>query len=222
MNLCSHRRRILQVTVLMLVTGSTFAALPHLLVTNSGKNIVSKAEQAPKAQVAVTLGALVQNDGKPSWMFADRLKQAITLYKLGHVRKILVSGDHGQTEYDEVNPAKQMLLQAGVKPQDIFLDHAGFDTYDSMVRAKQIFGVQTAIIISQHFHLPRALYIAKSVGIHASGLSADLRPYGNKIFYELREEGAKIKAFVDVERKAKPKFGGPPIPIEGDGRKSWD
>ena len=110
--------------------------------------------------VGIVLGARVAGTKVVEGVYADRLQTAVDLYQKGKIAKILVSGDHGQVEYDEVNAGKDYLLEHGIPKTDIFLDHAGFDTYDSIYRAKKIFGINRALIISQEFHLPRALYFA--------------------------------------------------------------
>ncbi|MDD4662231.1 MAG: ElyC/SanA/YdcF family protein, partial [Candidatus Pacebacteria bacterium] len=169
----------------------------------------------------LVLGASVKGN-RVSDIFKDRLDAALILYNEGKIEKILISGDHGTKEYDEVNTAKDYLLSKNVLEEDIFLDHAGFDTYDSIYRAKEVFGISEVIIISQNFHLGRALYIAHSLGIDAQGFSADLHKYITEDKNNIREFLARIKAFFDVELKAKPKFLGDPINIYEDGRQTWD
>ncbi|MDD4358685.1 MAG: ElyC/SanA/YdcF family protein, partial [Candidatus Pacebacteria bacterium] len=129
----------------------------NLLILDYSRDIkdISDLEES---QVALVLGARVYND-RASDIFKDRLDSAIELYAQKKAKKILVSGDHGTKSYDEVNIAKSYLLSNNIKEEDIFLDHAGFDTYDSLYRAKEVFQINNAIIISQSFHLPRALYI---------------------------------------------------------------
>ena len=141
---------------------------------------------------------------------------------LEKVSKILVSGDHGTVEYDEVNTVKAYLLENGVQPENIFLDHAGFDTYDSIYRAKEIFEVESVVIVTQEFHLPRAVYIGNSLGIETHGYIADRQPYVAAIWNSFRESLARIKAFLNVTLNSKPKYLGEPIPITGDGTLSWD
>jgi SanA protein len=155
-------------------------------------------------------------------MYQDRADVAVEVYKAGKAEKILISGDHGRNEYDEVNAARKYLLAKGVPAEDIFLDHAGFDTYDSLYRARDIFQIKTLIISTQNFHLPRAVYIARKMGIGAWGVSADKHLYGNEQYYEMREALARAKAWLDVLFQAEPKFLGEAIPITGDSRASWD
>lgn len=190
--------------------------------SKSKQYIFFEAGKAPKAEVALVLGAKVFNDGRLSDMLKDRADTAIELYDTGRVNKILVSGDHGTEEYDEVNAVKNYLLEKGVKGEDIFLDHAGFDTYDSLYRVKEIFQAQSAVIVSQNFHLPRAVYIGRGLGLETYGVSADKHIYGNMEGNIMREILADVKAFWDVNLSAKPKFLGSSIPLSGDSKKSWD
>lgn len=172
-------------------------------------------------QTAIVLGAKVNNDD-PSDILEDRLLTGLELYQDGKVEKILVSGDNGQIEYNEVGAMRDYLLEKGVSGEDIFMDHAGFDTYDTMYRAKEIFKVEDAIIVTQNFHLPRAIYIARALDIDAVGVSADRQTYVYIDLYERREKLAQVKAFLNVIFHSKPKFLGDPIPITGDGVESWD
>ena len=194
----------------------------NLNVLNIGNQyIVENIEEIENAEVAIILGALVFDD-RLSPIAADRTDTAIELYNNQKVNKILVSGDHGKKDYDEVNTIKNYLLEKGIPSDDIFLDHAGFDTYDSMYRAQYIFGINSAIICTQKFHLGRALYIARELGIDAYGIPADKRLYGKEIYNNTRESFARVKAWFDIKLKSLPKFLGEKIPITGDGQKSWD
>lgn len=174
-----------------------------------------------KTEVGLVLGAKVHGKNL-SHIFKDRLDAALELYNNKKINKILVSGDHGTKNYDEVNAAKEYLLSKGVKGEDIFLDHAGFDTYDSIYRAKEVFGINDVIIISQNFHLARALYIAFNLDINTQGFSADLHKYVSEERNNLREFFARIKAFYDVRFNSLPKFLGSKIDIYGDSKQSWD
>ena len=154
-------------------------------------------------------------------MLADRLRVAAELHRSGRVDKVLVSGDHGTPGYDEVNAMRRALVRAGVPERDVFTDHAGFDTWDSAVRAREVFEVRSALVVTQGFHLPRAVWLARRAGLEAHGVSADLRPYGDQgLRSEAREVAARAKAAADVATGAKPAFLGPRVPITGDGRMS--
>ncbi len=184
--------------------------------------IFQYVRDVPQKEVALVLGARVYPDGRMSDILTDRALTALDLYQKKKVEKILVSGDHGRQQYDEVNTIKDYLLQKGVPASDIFLDHAGFDTYDSVYRAKHIFEVESLVIVTQEFHLPRALYLAGSLGIDAVGVVSDRREYVQGAYNELRETFARVKTFLDVTLQAKPKFLGERIPVTGDSKASWD
>lgn len=185
-------------------------------------SLIVPIDQTAHAPVAIVLGAKVKVDGSPSDILRDRLLTAIDLYRAGSVDKILVSGDDGQIEYDEVNAMRVYLLAAEVDPDDIFLDHAGFDTYDSMIRAVKVFGITKAIIVTQKYHLPRALYLANAFGIDAQGAAADRQHYLGITRYEARELLADVKAVFDVTFHIDPYFLGNTIDSTGDGRVTWD
>lgn len=133
-----------------------------------------------------------------------------------------MSGDNGSVNYDETGAMRDYLLDRGIPPRDIFTDYAGFDTFDSIYRAREIFEADDLILVSQEFHLPRALFLAKNLGIKAIGFSANLREYQNAKKMRLREIFANVKAVGNILFKSQPKFLGEKIPIEEDGRESWD
>lgn len=187
-------------------------ALVVLIVhTTSRQYIKVSVGELPSAHTAVVLGAALLPNGEMSPVYRDRVDTAITLYKAGKIKTILVSGDNGSKEHNEVNPARRYLLLNEVADEAIFLDHAGFDTYSTMYRARDIFLVEDAIIVTQSFHLPRAVFIARSLGITAYGISADKRVY--YISNTVREVFADVKAVLNVLYKRKPKYLGPEIPI---------
>jgi SanA protein len=176
----------------------------------------------PAAQVAIVPGALVQVDGRMSAMLGDRVKRAAQLWHAGKVERILVSGDHGTWEYDEPDTMRKRLVADGVPPRVIFEDHAGFDTWQTMVRARGVFHVEDAVVVTQGFHMPRALYLADAAGINATGLTADLHDWGYQgEKSSVREVLARVKAVADTTLDT-PAMGGPSISIMGDdGRVSW-
>jgi SanA protein len=188
----------------------------------SEKYIKIEAEDLPHMKTVLVPGAYVYKNGILSHILEDRILKALELYKLGIVEKFILSGDHGQEDYDEVNSMKEYLLIRDVPPEDIFLDHAGFSTYDSVYRAKAIFQATELIIVSQEYHLPRAVYIARSLGLDAHGYISDRRSYVDIDKYMQREKLANVKAFFDVLIKRSPRYLGAPIPIIGDSRLSWD
>lgn len=208
---------VIMVLVLLLII---LVLATSLLVTRSaGPHLVAKVEDAPKAKVAIVLGALVYNDGTPSPMLGDRLATGVALYKAGKVEKLLLSGDHGQTTYDEVNGMLEYCLAQGVPDEDIFTDHAGFDTYQTMYRARDVFEVTDCLVVTQEFHLSRAVYTARALGLEATGVVADIQPYANEFKNAARDWLARVKAFIQVElTHPEPTYLGPAIPIDGDGR----
>lgn len=156
-------------------------------------------------------------DGKPSPILKDRLKVAIDLYKKGIAKKIIMSGDHRSDDYDEVNVMKEYAINEGVLSSDIFMDHLGISTYDSIYRAKEIFLASKIIIVTQEFHLYRSLYLADKMGIDAIGVSATLRNYSGALGFEVREILARDKDFFKAMIKAKSKYLGDIVPVNGDG-----
>ncbi len=186
-----------------------FAAKPY---------IYGSASEARSAQVALIPGAAILPNGALSPIFQERADMAIQLYKTKKVVKILVSGDNSTVSHNEVNPVRNYLLLKGIPDQDIFLDHAGFDTYSTMYRARDIFGVTSMLIATQSFHLPRAVFIARALGMDAYGVDAD---HGSSFFRNyFREVFADEKAVFDLVFHTKPKYLGNKIPITGDGRES--
>jgi len=192
----------------------------RVLVSARGR-VASDAESAPHSQAAIIFGAAVYS-GTPSPILEDRLQAAVDLYKAGRVDKLLISGDHGQHDYDEVNPMRRFVLNAGVPAEDVFMDHAGFRTYDTIARAKKVFRVESAILVTQRFHLPRALFIARRIGLRATGLAADRRLYLDRRYLAARESLARVKDFVNLWFRSEPRYLGPEIPITGDGRLTID
>lgn len=209
----------------VLLSGAAAVALigfanGYVLLSTEGEATADVAD-VPHAQVAIVPGALVEPDGEMSAMLADRVRQASALWHAGKVDRILVSGDHHAWAYDEPGTMRKALVADGVPGRVVFEDHAGFDTWATMVRARSIFSVRDAVIVTQGFHMPRALYLAHEAGIEATGLTADLHQWG----YQGRKSGvrevlSRVKAIVDTTLET-PAMGGRQIPISGDGRSSW-
>lgn len=164
----------------------------------------------------IVLGAGIWGD-KPSYMLEDRLLEAINLYKNNVSSKIIMSGDHGREEYDEVSIMKNYAIEKGIPSEDIFMDHAGFSTYDSIYRAKDIFKAKKVVIVTQKYHLYRALYIANQLGLEAYGIGADPRQYKGATYREIREILARNKDLIKCIFKPKPTYLGESIPISGNG-----
>ena len=163
------------------------------------------------------LGCGVHSDGSPSDMLHDRLRRGVELYELGAAPKLLMSGDHGRKGYDEVDAMKHFAVDADIDSDDVFMDHAGFSTYESMYRAKEIFQAKRIIIVTQEYHLYRAIYIAESLGLEAYGVSSDYRAYSGQFRMDVREILARVKDFGICVIRPKPTFLGEAIPIWGDG-----
>jgi len=216
------KKTLIIILALSLITGFIVFVI-NIYVNYTTKDLIYKnIEDIPRTKVAIILGAKVYNSGKMSDMLKDRVDTAIELYNSEKIERILVSGDHGRDNYDEVNTIKDYLLEAEIPSEDIFLDHAGFDTYDSMYRAKEIFQVFHAIVVTQEFHLARSVYIGQNLNIQTYGLIADKQPYLGMFYNKARESIAKVKAFFNVHFESKPKYLGDPIPITGDSSLSWD
>lgn len=189
-------------------------------VVSSAKNSIKDTPQGEYDCILV-LGAGVRN-GHPSPMLQDRLDFAINLYKNNAAPKIIMSGDHGRKEYDEVNIMKNYAKEQGVPSEDVFMDHAGFSTYESLYRAKDVFLAKKIIVVTQEYHLPRALYIAKTLGIEAVGVPSDPREYAGQTYRDLREILARNKDFVYCIFKPEPKYLGPAISVSGNGNTTND
>lgn len=177
--------------------------------------IFSNQVNLPEAYTVIVLGASVKSDGELSIMLRDRVESALLLYKEGKVKRFLLSGDNGSTYYNEPSAMKKYLLERGVPETDIFLDYAGFDTYDSVYRASYIFDVDRAIVVSQRFHLPRAIYIARSMDLDFYGYTGDRRIYEQESRNRLRELLANLKAWGELLIDKEPHFLGDKIPITG-------
>ena len=169
------------------------------------------------ADCILVLGAGIRTDGSPSPMLQDRLNTGIALYQNGAAPKLLMSGDHGREDYNEVQTMKDITLEQGVPSEDVFMDHAGFSTYDSLYRARDVFQARKVIIVTQKYHLYRALYIARSLGLDAWGVSADTRRYRGQSQRDFREILARDKDFFVSVFKPLPKYLGDTIPITGNG-----
>jgi vancomycin permeability regulator SanA len=150
-------------------------------------------------------------------MLQDRINTGIELYENGVSDKILMSGDHTKKGYDEVNIMKDYAINKGIPSENVFMDHAGISTYDSIYRAKEIFLAEKILIVTQEYHLYRALHIAEKLGVEAYGVSADVRVYAGQELRELREKAARVKDFFKAILKPDSKIGGEAIPVSGNG-----
>ena len=219
----NYRKVLLILGVLFLVCVIAVFGIDKYVKASTEKYILNEneAEQVEELDCIMVLGCGVNDDGTPSYMLRDRLQAASYLYrirfiKLGKPTKILVTGDHGTVNYDEVNCMKDWLIKDGVQASDIFMDHAGFSTYDSMYRASEIFGCKKMLIISQEYHLYRAMYNARSLGIEAYGCGP-VDNYSGKEYRSFREIAARDKDWVKCIFKPKAELMGEKIDIHGDG-----
>ena len=213
-------RRILAICLCLCILG-----ISTLLVINAGvkastdDQIITPDEAAVLEDVdcILVLGCLVWDNGQPSHMLEDRLRMGVELYGLGAAPKLLMSGDHGRVEYDEVATMKQYAVDAGISSEHVFMDHAGFSTYESIYRAKEIFQARKILIVTQEYHLYRALHIANRLGLEAYGVSSDYRTYVGQSMRDFREILARVKDFGTGIFKPKPTYLGDAIPISGNG-----
>ena len=204
--------------LLVLLLGINFC------VRGSTKGRILTAGQAAEDgdfDCVLVLGCQVR-DGVPSLMLRDRLDRGLELYAAGAAPKLLMSGDHGQTEYDEVNTMKAYAVAHGADEHDVFMDHAGFSTYESLYRARDVFQAKRVLIVTQEYHLYRALYIARALGLDAWGVSAGGGNYRGQTYRELREIAARVKDAVQCIWKPKPTILGDAIPVSGDGNATND
>lgn len=212
--------KLLCVLICLAVLGlGTLAALNSYVKGSVAARILSCEDVASLEDVdcILVLGCLVKAGGNPSDMLHDRLTRGVELYDLGAAPKLLMSGDHGRADYDEVDAMKQFAVDAGIPSEDIFMDHAGFSTYESIYRAKEIFQADKILIVTQEYHLYRALYIAKQFGLEAYGVGADYRNYSGQASRDLREVLARAKDWGSCILQPEPTYLGDAIPIWGNG-----
>lgn len=193
--------------------------LPRIIAGWQTKSQILTAEQVPAARVAIVFGAGLWRDGSPTPVLRDRVAQAADLFFAGKVEKLLMSGDNSHLNYNEPHAMRDYAISLGVPEQAIVLDYAGRRTYDTCYRARDIFGVKKAILVTQSFHLPRALYICNNLGIQANGVASDLRSYHQRslTYWNMREVPATLVAFWEIHvTRPQPILGNPqPIfPIE--------
>lgn len=212
-------KKILKYITIIIFTLTTIVLLINFYVVLSTKKQIIKSNkylELNDIDCIIVLGAGVWGN-KPSPLLEDRLKKAIELYKNSVSTKIIMSGDHGRDDYDEVNIMKEYAIEKGVPSENIFMDHAGFSTYESIYRAKKIFEVKKVVVVTQEYHLYRALYIANQLGLEAYGVGAAPIKYGGSLYRESREVLARNKDFVQCIFKPKPTYLGEAIPIIGNG-----
>ena len=222
------KNKILRVLAILLsvvlIAGVAVLALDAWVLFTTRDKILTPEEAAriQDADCILVLGCQVRNNGGPSAMLEDRLRQGVALYDLGAAPKLLMSGDHGRENYDEVDAMKTYAVGEGIASADVFMDHAGFSTYESMYRAKEVFGAKKVIIVTQEYHLYRAVYIARSLGLDAYGVTSDYNRYLGQFRRDVREVLARVKDFGTSIFKPEPTYLGETIPIWGDGNLTND
>ncbi|MDR0531847.1 MAG: YdcF family protein [Oscillospiraceae bacterium] len=204
---------------LMLLTGVFVGGINVLMAKGEAPRILSQEQAAQLSGVdcILVLGAKVLPGGAPSHMLEDRCRRGVALWQMQAAPVLLMSGDHGQVEYDEVSCMKRYAVERGVPSSAVFMDHAGFSTYDSLYRARDIFGAKRIIIVTQRYHMFRALYTARKLGLDAYGVTCDYRAYQTKYYNALRELLARVKAWFQCAAQPQPVFLGDPIPLSQSG-----
>lgn len=213
-------KKLLQILFILAAIALVALYAINSYVVDSTSHLLFSSDTLPESDnrdCILILGCGVRADGTPSPMLSDRLDEGIKLYKSGAAPKIIVSGDHGKNDYDEVNVMKSYAVEKGVPSNDIFMDHAGFSTYESIYRAKEIFKAENIIIVTQNFHIYRALHIANKLNINAVGVNSDPRRYIGHQYNELREMAARAKDFINCIIKPNPTYLGKAVPVSGDG-----
>lgn len=213
-------KKLVRCLLLLIAAAAAVGLLMNGIVYREGGRFIRTMEDITEEDgnwdCILVLGCGVRADGTPSPMLRDRLDRAKELYDAGLSPKILVSGDHRTENYDEVNHMKEYLIQAGVPSEDIFMDHAGFSTYESMDRARKVFQVKHCLIVTQKYHLYRALYTARRLGIDAEGVAAKEVNYRGQRMREIREWLARGKDFLNVIVQPE-SVPGPQISLDGSG-----
>ncbi len=212
------KRKVILTGLLLLIA---LCLLPAIIAYFSSAGKRFPLGVAPQGKTAIVFGAGLYRDGSPSAVLRDRVQTAVELYQAGKVEKLLMSGDNSTLSYNEPGAMQKYAMQLGVPEEAIVLDFAGRRTYDTCYRARAIFGVNEALLVTQDYHLPRALFICDALGLETIGISADRRNYrlGTYIYWRLREIPATLTAFIDLYiRKPEPILGQPePIyPLDGD------
>lgn len=218
-------RRLLTILLCLCILGLGIVTVINSTVKLSTRDQLLSTDEAIQqddVDCILVLGCLVKADGRPSDMLQDRLQRGVELYHKGAAPKLLMSGDHGRVDYDEVATMKQYAIDSGIPSENIFMDHAGFSTYESIYRAKEIFQAEKILIVTQEYHLYRALYIANRLGLEAYGVSSDYRTYIGQAMRDFREMLARVKDFGTCIIKPKPTYLGEAIPIFGNGNLTND
>lgn len=212
-------RKLLLILLILIAAGVLAVFIPNAVVLLTTRSAIVTPETAADfgADCVLVLGAGVREDGSPSRMLRERIETGVSLYRSGAAPKLLMSGDHGTKGYDEVNCMKSEALARDVPVEDVFLDHAGFSTYESVYRAKAIFRAKKTVIVTQAYHLPRALYVARVLGLEAVGVACDTQRYYGQFYRDVRELLARDKDFLKVLLRLPPTYLGETIDLSGSG-----
>lgn len=197
------------------VVGALGATLPRIITSIYSMNRIYQSDDAPPKRLAIVFGAGLRRDGTPTAILRDRVETAANLYFSGKAEKLLMSGDNSLLEYNEPESMRQYALSLGVPDEAIAMDYAGRRTYDTCYRAKAIFAADDVLLVTQKFHLPRALFLCNALGLEAAGVEANTRRYWNSslLIWNTRELLATTGAFLDVfVTKPQPVLG-EPIPL---------
>ena len=216
-------RKIIFFLSISLIVITTIILSINVYMFLTTKSNIQKIDEIKDTDIdcIIILGAGVR-ENSPTPMLEDRVLTGRDIYNKNKTNKIIVSGDHGRKEYDEVNVMKNYLINEDIPDENIFMDHAGFSTYDSIYRAKEIFKAKKIIIVTQDYHQYRALYIAKKLNLEAYGVTANKREYQFQLKRDIREIIARVKDFIKCIFKPEPKYLGEAIPLEGNGNKTND
>ena len=209
-------KKIIKYLILIFISIIITIIIINYYVILSTKNMIKESNMIKNADCIIILGAGLR-DNKPSPMLEDRLLKGIESYNNGLSSKIIMSGDHTKKDHDEVNIMKEYAINNNIPSKDIYMDHAGISTYDSIYRAKYVFKAKKIIIVTQKYHLYRALYIANKLNIEASGIKTDYKKYKGDTYRELREIIARNKDFIKCIFKPKSKYTGNTISLNGNG-----
>lgn len=207
--------RVLLALLLLLLLAAAAVLGGSVYVVWSARAEILSQEEAPPASLdcILVLGCGVYADGTPTPMLRSRMTRAVELYQAGWADKLLLSGDNSREDYNEVAAMKTLALEGGVPEEDIVLDHAGFSTYDSLYRARDMFLAERIVIVTQEYHLSRALYLADALGLEAWGVAAAPRNDAGQIMRDAREILARDKAILWAIRQPEPRVLGDPIPL---------
>lgn len=208
------KKFIITTIILGLITMAIIWVTNSNVTAKTEKVIFTALKDVPKTKVAIIFGAGINGD-QPSRYLRDRLDAGISLYKNNKVDKILLSGDNGRDEHDELTVMKLYCQKKGVDTTKIYIDYAGFDSYSTMYRAKHIFKVDTAILVTQKYHLNRCVYLGDKLGVKSFGYSANKGVYPGYKYYASREKLSVTKAVLDIIRNRKPKYLGETVDING-------